>query len=67
MVGAILVVAQSGAGAPRPYRQDCRVREEAMVYSTDQLIQFLKDHKGYFANEFKVKKIGLLGASAGGR
>ena len=35
-----------------------------MVYSTDQLIQFLKDHKGYFENEFKVKKIGLFGSYA---
>ena len=35
-----------------------------MVYTTDQLIQFLKDHKGYFENEFKVKKIGLFGSYA---
>ena len=35
-----------------------------MVYATDQLIQFLKDHKEHFAREFTVTKLGLFGSYA---
>jgi len=37
-----------------------------MLYTTDQLIQFLKDHKAFFAKEFTVTRIGLFGSSARG-
>ena len=37
-----------------------------MRRTTNQIIDFLRSHKDFFASEFKVKKIGLFGSYARG-